>query len=472
MSEAQLPENQIIQANNENKQVVSNINSLNEPNKELGRNNPTNNQENNEELKIGQYILTPLQSIILNQKMPFGFKLETEENILKSLETTKNQAKKYKNSSKHKEKGGRDGHRNGGMNQQRRKNQNMNNIDNLPSNATPEMFNLYKKCKRGLEKIKECRYAHSYYQSNNPDVPCLANIEKKVNNYEYKNLYNFLMDVRSIWGYYFKLQENNEITSKLSDEWEKICDELENQNNEMSVKNIKKRTEIIQKELDEYKDNGLNRENLPAPVKKNNQQNNEHNKPMTVDEKNRIFLIKNKIIEYDLYLKILNKTKTYLNSTLSDLENKNKQSLNKDQLKGIINILSENNPVPKSKYFEFDIDKLSTKKLRELEKYVKECLTSNNNTSNNTHNQNMNNKATNQKDNQNNKNYNSNKGNNSQSTNQNSQLKNNNKEINKTQENKEPSSAKKIKQNIKKNEKNNESLSESESISSDSSLSN
>ena len=183
MSEAQLPENQIIQANNENKQIVSNINSLNEPNKELGRNNPTNNQENNEELKIGQYILTPLQSIILNQKMPFGFKLETEENILKSLETTKNQAKKYKNSSKHKEKGGRDGHRNGGMNQQRRKNQNMNNIDNLPSNATPEMFNLYKKCKRGLEKIKECRYAHSYYQSNNPDVPCLANIEKKVNNY-------------------------------------------------------------------------------------------------------------------------------------------------------------------------------------------------------------------------------------------------------------------------------------------------
>ena len=48
-----------------------------------------------------------------------------------------------------------------------------------------------------------------------------------------------------------------------------------------------------------------------------------------VESKNRIFLIKNKIIEYDLYLKILNKTKTYLNSTLSDLENKNKQYLEK-----------------------------------------------------------------------------------------------------------------------------------------------
>ena len=48
-----------------------------------------------------------------------------------------------------------------------------------------------------------------------------------------------------------------------------------------------------------------------------------------IDSKNRIFLIKNKIIEYDLYLKILNKTKEYLNSSLSELENKNKQYLEK-----------------------------------------------------------------------------------------------------------------------------------------------
>ena len=48
-----------------------------------------------------------------------------------------------------------------------------------------------------------------------------------------------------------------------------------------------------------------------------------------VESKNRIILIKNKIIEYDLYLKILTKTKTYLNSTLSELENKNNQYLEK-----------------------------------------------------------------------------------------------------------------------------------------------
>ena len=443
MSEPQISENQIMQ---ENKQESSNINSLNPQNKEIERNNPTNNQEANEDLKIGQYILTPLQSIILNKKMPFGFKLETEENILKSLETSKNQTKKYKNSSKNKERATKDTHRNGGTIPKKR-NQNINSGDNnRPSNLTPEMFNLHKKCKKGLEKIKECRYSNSYYQSNNPDVPCLANIEKKVNNYEYKNLYDFIMDVRNIWGYYFKLEQNNEITSKLSDEWEKICGELENQNNDVSVKNIKKRTEIIQKELDEYKDYGTTKENLPAPVKKMNQQNSEYNKPMTVEEKNQL--------------------------------GNNIRSLNKEQLKGIIRILSENNSVPKSKYFEFDIDKLSTKKLRELEKYVKECLTYNNNTknisnNNNTHAQNTNNnKTTNQKENQNNKNSN-NKANITQASNQNSLLKSNNKEINKTQQdNKESTSAKKLKQNNKKNEKNNESFSESESISSDSSLSN
>ena len=446
MSEPQISENQIMQENKENKQESSNINSLNPQNKEIERNNPTNNQEANEDLKIGQYILTPLQSIILNKKMPFGFKLETEENILKSLETSKNQTKKYKNSSKNKERATKDTHRNGGTIPKKR-NQNINSGDNnRPSNLTPEMFNLHKKCKKGLEKIKECRYSNSYYQSNNPDVPCLANIEKKVNNYEYKNLYDFIMDVRNIWGYYFKLEQNNEITSKLSDEWEKICGELENQNNDVSVKNIKKRTEIIQKELDEYKDYGTTKENLPAPVKKMNQQNSEYNKPMTVEEKNQL--------------------------------GNNIRSLNKEQLKGIIRILSEKNSVPKSKYFEFDIDKLSTKKLRELEKYVKECLTYNNNTknisnNNNTHAQNTNNnKTTNQKENQNNKNSN-NKANITQASNQNSLLKSNNKEINKTQQdNKESTSAKKLKQNNKKNEKNNESFSESESISSDSSLSN
>ena len=43
------------------------------------------------------------------------------------------------------------------------------------------------------------------------------------------------------------------------------------------------------------------------------------------ESKNRIFAIKNKIIEYDLYLEILKKTKDYLNNSLTELENRNKK---------------------------------------------------------------------------------------------------------------------------------------------------
>lgn len=436
MSEAQFSQNEIMHINNENKQEENKITSLNGQYKELDRNNPLNNEEKDEDLKIGQYMLTPLQSIIINKKMPFGFKLETEENILKSLETTKSQAKKSKNSTRHKEKGGRD-HRNGGIMQNKKRNQNMNNIDNIPSHITLEVYKIYKKCRKGLDKIKESKYANNYYQSNNPDVPCLANIEKKVNNYEYKSIYDFEMDVRRIWNYYFKLEQNNEITSKMSDDWEKICAELDNPNTEMSMASVRKRTEQIQKELEEMKDNNLTKESVPAPVKKVNQ-NYEQNKPMTVEEKNQL--------------------------------GNNIRSLNKEQLKGIIKILSENNPIPQSKYFEFDIDKLSTKKLRELEKYVKDCLASNNKNNKNIPSistQIQNNKTQNQKENQNNKSNNKGINNQNQPT-----LKSNNKDVNKNQENKVDQSAKKIKQSNKKPDKKNESSSESDSISSGSSLSN
>ena len=439
MSEAQLFQKEKNQSSYENKQEENKILSLNGQYKELERNNLINTKEKKDDLKLGQYMLTPLQRILLNKKIPFGFKLETEENILKSLETTKNQAKKNKNSNRYKEKG-RD-HRNVGMMQNKKRNQNMS-IDNMPGN--PEIYKIYKKCKKGLEKIKESKYANNFYQSNNPDVPCLANIEKKVNNYEYKNIYDFEMDVRRIWNYYFKLEQNNEITSKMSDDWEKICADLDNPNNELSVASVRKRTEQLQKEFEEIKDNNLTKESLPAPVKKNNQQNNEQNKPMTVEEKNQL--------------------------------GNNIRSLNKEQLKGIIKILSENNPMPKSKYFEFDIDKLSTKKLRELEKYVKECLASNNknnknitSNNNNTHHiQNSNNKIQNQIENQNNKS--NNKGTYSHNQNQ-AVIKSNSKEVNKNQENKVEQSVKKMKSN-NKIEKKNDFSSDSDSISSGSSISN
>jgi len=53
----------------------------------------------------------------------------------------------------------------------------------------------------------------------------------------------------------------------------------------------------------------------------------------------------------------------------------NIRMLNPEQLKGIIKLLSDSLNVDQhSKYFEFDIEALSNKKLRDLEKYVKNCL--------------------------------------------------------------------------------------------------
>ena len=436
MSEGQVALNQNIEEPKENMEIENRNTSPNHQNNDIKNNLNSNNVEQKEELKLGQYILTPLQSILINKLMPLGFKLETEENILKSLEIPKNQGKKYKQ-SRNKDNSGKSNNRNAVG--QKKRNQGINNLDNIPPNISQEIYKIYKKCKNGLDKIKESKYALHYYQSRDPDVPCLANLEKKVNNYEYKNLYDFQMDVRKIWYHYFDLDPNDERTKKMSEDWEKICTDLESQNIEMSVNTIKKRTDKIQKEISEYKEyGGITKENLPAPIKKTNQQNSEHNKPMTVEEKNQL--------------------------------GNNIRTLNKDQLKGIIKILNENNSVPKSKYFEFDIDKLPNKKLRELERYVKDCLIINNRSLSSLS---ANPKNLNQKENQNNKNPGNNKANSNQTHNQNSATKDNNKETNKTQEAKqEPSSLKKNKSVKKSNNNRNESFSDSESISSDSSLSN
>ena len=67
MSEAQLSQNEIMHINNENRQEENKITSLNGQYKDLNRNNQINNEEKDEDLKIGQYMLTPLQSIIIIQ---------------------------------------------------------------------------------------------------------------------------------------------------------------------------------------------------------------------------------------------------------------------------------------------------------------------------------------------------------------------------------------------------------------------
>jgi hypothetical protein len=364
-----------------------------------------------------------------------GFKLETEENILKSIEITKQQEKKQKQAQKLNQQIGRRSSNKFGQ-QTKRNNKNINNFENIPNNISPEKYQIYKQCKSGFEKIKDSKYFNNYYTSDDPDIPCLSSIEKKINNFEYTSLYLFEMDVRNIWGYYFKINPNDDVSKKMSEDWEKICTELENPNSELNVDNIKKRTDNIKKEMEKIKDNKKN--TVPPPVKNSEKNSDNNNTPMTVEEKNQLG--------------------NYI------------RSLNKEQLKGIIRILNDSDSYPKTKYFEFDIDKLPTKKLRDLEKYVKECININNK---NSKNQNTGNKNQ-TKENTVNKNNSANNINNNNNAQQNNNLTSNqkNKDTNKKEEEKkENTSAKKSRQNSnKKIEKQEESIS-SDSISSDSSLS-
>ena len=435
MSEAENFPNQEMALNKDlNNSEAKNI-SGNDQMQSKDKNNIENASFKNDDLKIGQYYLTPLQSILLNKKFPMGFKLETEENILKSIEITKQQEKKQKQAQKLNQQIGRRSSNKFGQ-QTKRNNKNINNFENIPNNISPEKYQIYKQCKSGFEKIKDSKYFNNYYTSDDPDIPCLSAIEKKINNFEYTSLYLFEMDVRNIWGYYFKINPNDDVSKKMSEDWEKICTELENPNSELNVDNIKKRTDNIKKEMEKIKDNKKN--TVPPPVKNSEKNSDNNNTPMTVEEKNQLG--------------------NYI------------RSLNKEQLKGIIRILNDSDSYPKTKYFEFDIDKLPTKKLRDLEKYVKECININNK---NSKNQNTGNKNQ-TKENTVNKNNSANNINNNNNAQQNNNLTSNqkNKDTNKKEEEKkENTSAKKSRQNSnKKIEKQEESIS-SDSISSDSSLS-
>jgi len=435
MSEAENFPNQEMALNKDlNNSEAKNI-SGNDQMQSQDKNNIENASFKNDDLKIGQYYLTPLQSILLNKKFPMGFKLETEENILKSIEITKQQEKKQKQAQKLNQQIGRRSSNKFGQ-QTKRNNKNINNFENIPNNISPEKYQIYKQCKSGFEKIKDSKYFNNYYTSDDPDIPCLSAIEKKINNFEYTSLYLFEMDIRNIWGYYFKINPNDDVSKKMSEDWEKICTELENPNSELNVDNIKKRTDNIKKEMEKIKDNKKN--TVPPPVKNSEKNSDNNNTPMTVEEKNQLG--------------------NYI------------RSLNKEQLKGIIRILNDSDSYPKTKYFEFDIDKLPTKKLRDLEKYVKECININNK---NSKNQNTGNKNQ-TKENTVNKNNSANNINNNNNAQQNNNLTSNqkNKDTNKKEEEKkENTSAKKSRQNSnKKIEKQEESIS-SDSISSDSSLS-
>ena len=183
--------------------------------------------------------------------------------------------------------------------------------------AIPESMQL--KCELFLKKILNHEIAQDFYKRKDESEPSIINIEKNIKNEKYKNIFDLTVDFRKLWKYYLNnYKSEKDIISKAS----RMSDYTEK---------INKNFEIPSTSL------GTTSENLEKALKVIN------DIPMTMDEKNML--------------------------------GKNIKSLTQDQLRGIVKIIHNNSQRDKKeKYLEFDIDKLSPRKCRELETYVRACL--------------------------------------------------------------------------------------------------
>ena len=335
--------------------------------------------------KINQFMFTPLEGFILNKKMPRGFKFEIEENI-RPLETSKNYQKSFtkknfiqnseipiksvKNSinddkkisaeknETHKQlkkpkKIGKDSNKNLNSNnnnvdsnKNNNSNSNNNSNNNIVEKNNSESYKIMIKCTSGFNKIKSSPGASIFYSSKIPGAPCLSNIEKKIQNFEYKSLDKCFDDIRKLWNYQFKnhAKDPNVYQSiwKMSSLTETILKDLKNEKNTFDEKkeeitSIKKRTEKLKKDLEEY--NEINQKEI----------NNKNIKTKSITSINKL-------------------------SQMITM-------LNKQQLRGILPILWTKNELKIKKTYEFDLDKLSDDKYKKLETYVTNCINENKNKS-------------------------------------------------------------------------------------------
>ena len=200
-----------------------------------------------------------------------------------------------------------------------------------------------RKCEKVFNKLKKHPLC-DYFLNQNIDQNSLSSIEKKIKNNTYSSSFQFGMDIRAIWNYHFSQSTiNSDIYQKtftLSNYFEEIFKDIENTTEEKrDFHELQKKVTKLQEKF-----NTLNKNSTSNNIVKRERSYSTSEKPMTTSEKNQLA---NKI-----------------------------KMLNHDQLKGIIKIVSDSLTLvdPNSKYFEFDIETLQTKKLRELEKYVKNCL--------------------------------------------------------------------------------------------------
>ena len=354
------------------------------------------NQEPPNYLNIYQsFSLNPLEQILINKLIPYGYKLETEENLLKTDEKKK---KGYLH-RKHKRTFGN----NNSILENIVDNENniestnkINNIEKVPKRRRKKSFSSHntenkennnkttimrkmtrehkpkiiedlgyidkdiikgksnplfravnKICDKGMEKMKKIQYYSFFYNnSSKPGELSLSKIEKNIREYKYQSTYEFIMDLRKLWNNFLKIYDSqNEIKEKVCEmakKSEQLYCELESVNVEkVELEDLNKKVDNLEKKLREIKGNGL-----------------------TIG--NSFNLKKSVISERSLSLN----EKTVIKNNI--------KLLTIEQKKGIANILRDTIDTENKKVLEFDIDKLNNKKLKQLDDYVKECIRKNN----------------------------------------------------------------------------------------------
>jgi hypothetical protein len=365
--------------------------------------------EINDNLKNGQFMLTPLECILINKRLPFGIKLETEDNILRSIDFVKSNELRIENLKKHiiknleKNNSIPNNHNiNKNNNNQNNITQNIisnnntnNNTNNTPYNNTINNINdkkflnyntkknnhnynnmdnnntvikkkrkynvqnrnkdkrIDQKCQLCIDEIKKNPLARIFYNTSSI-LPSLTLIEKNIKNSKYNDYSELLKDLREVWEYYFQQNTLNPDIYNKTFQMSEIADKIYNKVNKMSF-NIEKVHKINDFNLNDFtnKLNGLEKENNEYKG---------HN--IYPNSSNYNIIHKNYILEKNM-------TYDEKNALGNAIRN-----LNKEQLKGIIKLLTDKGSECKNgnnQYFEFDIDKLSNRKLRELEKYVQSC---------------------------------------------------------------------------------------------------
>lgn len=217
----------------------------------------------------------------------------------------------------------------------------------------PEILELSKKCGRILDKVKSQKSANFFFQTNGN--PNLTNVEKQLYAFHYSSLPHFLSDIRRVWKHHFMLMKSPELYQKALEacqHFEEVVYAEELPLTEKTPKAVIKEPEKIKEPQPKVKkDSNTNKVVGQTAILK--QQANEHKPPTSIFEMPMSMNEKNQLGD-------------------------NIRKLTQQQMKGMLNIVKTHSSTESnSKYFEFDIDTLPTKILRELEIYVRDCNSAN-----------------------------------------------------------------------------------------------